>query len=377
MEILFATPGFGADPSTSFMPLVATELERRGHSVEGVQYEPIGAVDYLSVDRLSVPNITTPWWVGNWVTYQVWPRRLRSYLGKDTPDIIVADRACLAPTVRAGRAVEIPVVGVIPGLGFTRFNPLDFGYDKTPSFKNLPWSAKIQYPVIRSLFREHREMLHQSAALVTVSEFVQQSLWETFGVESEVIRTPAHLSNIRANSDSPEYLTLVNPRTKNKGADVLVKLAESLTHEQFRVAGTFASGKVRNRVEDLDNVEALGWVDDISRVFSNAELLLVPSRYEEGGPRVLVEAFANGVPAVGTDRGGIPEFIDGAGRVVSDPDDIAEWRRKIETVRENRAALSEAASERAELFDADTQVDRFEALLESVIGTGQTETVNN
>jgi glycosyltransferase involved in cell wall biosynthesis len=56
------------------------------------------------------------------------------------------------------------------------------------------------------------------------------------------------------------------------------------------------------------NVEMLGWREDIASVFSELDLMVVPSQEEAMG-RVLVEAFSAGVPVVAFPVGGIPEVI--------------------------------------------------------------------
>jgi glycosyltransferase involved in cell wall biosynthesis len=56
------------------------------------------------------------------------------------------------------------------------------------------------------------------------------------------------------------------------------------------------------------NVELLGWREDIASIFSQLDLLVVPSKEEAMG-RVLVEAFAAGVPVVASAVGGIPEVV--------------------------------------------------------------------
>lgn len=368
MDLLFVTPGFGADPDTSFMPLVATELVSRGHDVQGVQYEEGETPDTFPVDTLSVPNITTPWWAGRWLIYQTWKQSIQSYIAEKDPDVIVADRVCIAPTVKAAQSIDVPVISVIPGLGFTRFDPLDLGVDKTPSLGELPWSAKIQYPFVRSLFHQNKKALSEADEVVVISEFLQQTIETTFSRRPTIVRTPVPVSSIQADSHNRAFITLVNPRNELKGADVFERIANAMPDENFQVAGTFASSDREERIRSLDNVELLGWVDDMREVYARTKLVLVPSRYEEGGgPRVVLEGFANGVPAIGTDRGAIPEHIQGAGKVVSDPDCIDEWQQKIQGVLSNREYFSAKAEKQVKSFDAERQVNQFEEVIKSLV----------
>jgi glycosyltransferase involved in cell wall biosynthesis len=56
------------------------------------------------------------------------------------------------------------------------------------------------------------------------------------------------------------------------------------------------------------NVEMLGWREDIASVFSELDLLVVPSKEEAMG-RVLVEAFSAGVSVLAFPVSGIPEVV--------------------------------------------------------------------
>jgi glycosyltransferase involved in cell wall biosynthesis len=57
-------------------------------------------------------------------------------------------------------------------------------------------------------------------------------------------------------------------------------------------------------------VEFLGWRDDIEAVFRTLDLLVVPSTRFDATPRVILEAFAAGVPVIAFPAGGIPEIIE-------------------------------------------------------------------
>jgi glycosyltransferase involved in cell wall biosynthesis len=56
-------------------------------------------------------------------------------------------------------------------------------------------------------------------------------------------------------------------------------------------------------------VEYLGYVDTAAKdeFFNRVDLLVVPSEWEEPGPFVVMEAAVRGIPAVVSDRGGLPE----------------------------------------------------------------------
>ena len=75
-------------------------------------------------------------------------------------------------------------------------------------------------------------------------------------------------------------------------------------------------------------VELLGAVEPerARALIGNARAVLLPSLCYEGAPRVIVEAFAAGVPVLASRVGGIPEQVDDgrSGRLV-EPENEAGW----------------------------------------------------
>jgi glycosyltransferase involved in cell wall biosynthesis len=61
--------------------------------------------------------------------------------------------------------------------------------------------------------------------------------------------------------------------------------------------------------EDLP-VEFAGWTEDVEGVLATLDLLVVPSASIDATPRVILEAFAAGVPVVAFASGGIPEIVE-------------------------------------------------------------------
>lgn len=57
-------------------------------------------------------------------------------------------------------------------------------------------------------------------------------------------------------------------------------------------------------------VEFAGWVEDVYEALARLDLLLVPSARHEATTRVILEAYAAGVPVIAFRSGGIPEVVD-------------------------------------------------------------------
>lgn len=364
MDLLFITSNFGSDENVGFMPLVGAELTRRGHNVQGVQYEEAETLNTFPIDQIGTRNLGTPHWINQWLLYRDWESQIKSYLSCESPDIVVTDRQCMIPTIDAANELDIPTVGFIPGLGFSRFDPYDLRECKTPRFLSAPLSVKLQYPFVRLLFRRHKQVLADATSVVVISKFLRTVMRETFGRESELVYTPVNLDEVRVDSHSPEYLTIINPRTILKGSELAIKLAKGMPDHEFLIAGTFAAESHTKRASELENVRHLGWVDDMRTVYEKSSVVLVPSLVEEGGgPRVVIEGFANGIPAVGTNRGAVPEHIQDAGAIVTNPYDIDEWRSCIEEVLSSRATLAQNTKKYVERYDAERRIDDFEQIL--------------
>jgi glycosyltransferase involved in cell wall biosynthesis len=57
-------------------------------------------------------------------------------------------------------------------------------------------------------------------------------------------------------------------------------------------------------------VEFIGWKDNVESILSTLDLLVVPSAPFDATPRVILEAFAAGVPVLAFASGGIPEIVE-------------------------------------------------------------------
>jgi len=98
--------------------------------------------------------------------------------------------------------------------------------------------------------------------------------------------------------------------------------------------------------------------DVISRL-RNYDVLAVPSQWLETGPRVILEAFAAGVPVVGSNLGGIAELVtDGVNGLLVEAASVDGWRLAMKRLSRDCALLSKLrAGIRPTRLMADVAVD--------------------
>lgn len=97
-----------------------------------------------------------------------------------------------------------------------------------------------------------------------------------------------------------------------KGIEVLIGAAAPLLKEcELQIAGKGAPAfveKLKERAASLA-VQFVGFVK-AEAFLSEVDVLVVPSLWNEPSGMVIIEAFAQGVPVIGSNRGGIPECIE-------------------------------------------------------------------
>lgn len=73
--------------------------------------------------------------------------------------------------------------------------------------------------------------------------------------------------------------------------------------------------------------------DRVPVLMRDHDLLAVPSVWLETGPLVVYEAFAAGIPVLGSRRGGVRELVqDGVNGLLVEAGSVEDWRRKLERV---------------------------------------------
>jgi glycosyltransferase involved in cell wall biosynthesis len=168
--------------------------------------------------------------------------------------------------------------------------------------------------------------------------------------------------------------------THFKGVDVLLKAAKHYEKSTCGKVTTIIAGNgelygdLMRMKEDLDleRVHFLGHVNQetLVKMYNIADVSVVPSRTEPFG-LVAIEALACGTPVVGTNQGGLPDFIDSkVGRLVEVEDDLELADAIMEELKHSdKAARGAYCAEYAvKGFSLEHSIKAVETLYKDILG---------
>lgn len=196
--------------------------------------------------------------------------------------------------------------------------------------------------------------------ILTDSHATAQMYARTQGIKPVPVGAFIDPHPVVAAQHSRKHVLFINP-SPQKGVGVVVRLAMMLEQrrpdimfevvesrgswQEMLVAFSSALGTPRDR---LDNVIVTPNTADMRPVYGRARLLLAPSLGWESSGRVLAEAMMNGIPALITDRGGMPEMIRDGGIKIQFPPQCYE---KPYTTLPVEALLERVVEEIIHLYD--------------------------
>jgi glycosyltransferase involved in cell wall biosynthesis len=191
--------------------------------------------------------------------------------------------------------------------------------------KKVPWpsvahgcyrNSRAQSAVMATAARVHRPTWETIDHFLPVSRFVAGTLVES-GIPNESITVkPNFVADPGPPGSIGEGFVFAGRLDEAKGIRLLLEawgLAGMGERQQLVIAGDGPErDAVRAAVRTLPGVSYLGQVDGprVARLLDAAAVLVVPSIWYEGLPRIVVEALSRGRPVLGTTIGSLSETID-------------------------------------------------------------------
>jgi glycosyltransferase involved in cell wall biosynthesis len=300
-------------------------------------------------------------------------------------------RAERAPNPREG-AMYIDLAGQV----LDRFRPeilLTYGghpVSRTLILKARALGTKVVFHLHNFGYNDRRAF-EDVDALIFPSEYSRRLYARRVGLDGVVISDPIRLDKVIAEAPEPQYVTFINPQPE-KGAAVFARIAVELGRRRPDIPLLVVEGRgtadglagLPVDLSGLTNLHRMANTPDPRDFYRVSRVVLMPSLWRESLGRVPIEAMANGIPVLASDRGALPETLGDAGFVFTIPDrctpasgvvptqqEVAPWVAVIERLWDDpefeaehrRRALAEARR-----WDGERLAQQYEGFLHSLCG---------
>ena len=244
------------------------------------------------------------------------------------------------------------IVNAVSGLGILFMNPsgkmqkLLFSVLRLAKNRKIPTRTIFQNFEDQEVFRKAGLIGNNEAAYIKGSGV---SLEQFHPAENKEKRTFASASPCDTSSDvspsesSRNMIVLFAGRLlKSKGVEDIISAAELLRPKwegrvEFRICGGLSSkinAITKEEMETLTDGRYIKWLgnrSDMDVLMQEADIMVYPSYYREGVPRVLLEASASGLPIITCDSVGCRDTVeDGVNGFLVPPQSPAQIAEKID-----------------------------------------------
>jgi len=320
------------------------------------------------------------WLRALWHAMQIWNPHtywvIRGILKREKPDIVHSHTL---------RALSYSVVSAIDSLGIPHIHTLH-DYELLSPWGNLLRRGKImeKFGVLDLPYLVlMRHLTRNVKAVIGPSRFVLDwHLKYGFFRKARKYAIPNGLNLPHAHNSSKDYeilnILFVGALSQHKGVHTLLDAFTSLNESNVRlhVAGR---GPLAQRVSHLasqdSRIEYHGHVpqgEPLWKLYSEANLLVLPSIWLEILGLVAIEAFSFGTPVIGSAIGGIPEVVeDGYNGLLFKPGDVDDLSRTLKRVLsdiELLKRLGENARKSVQKYKLDTHIESILKVYEEVLG---------
>jgi glycosyltransferase involved in cell wall biosynthesis len=322
MRIAFILPHFGIGGAERVASLLCNYWVQQGHSVTAITFETPGTQSAHLLDNRILRYQTdvlnrSQALLSRVATNARRLSRVRSAIKESEPDVIVAF------------TTEANVVAIWSGFGL--------GIPVIVSERNQPERPGLgQWRQIARLIT-----YPMAAGLVLQTEAIAKWAKQHFKIPVHVLPNPVCLSaqpEVRC-SHSAKRLVAIGRLVRQKGFDLLIEsfAAIAAKHTDWTLA-IYGEGDERIALEGQiqrsscpDRIRLAGVCSDMEKVYADADLFVLPSRFE-GYPNALLEALAAGCPVVATNCPGATSEILDHGRygILVQPENVEALTRELD-----------------------------------------------
>jgi glycosyltransferase involved in cell wall biosynthesis len=248
------------------------------------------------------------------------------------------------------------------------------------SSQNNRLSTILNLPYHATRLSNSIETLNMVDALIAPSHHLANS-YIHYGVDPEKLRVWRQGVDINycvvRRPAQPIRVGYLGQVKYHKGVDLLVNAWRMLSgpvERQLVIYGSDAGEEkfghdVRQQIAELRDVE---WKQPVDRravweVLADLDVVVVPSRWVENSPNIILEAQAAGVVVVGTNLGGVAELIGHEENgLLFEPDSAEDLAGQLQRLLNEPELLAELRRTQLPFQNFTTEIDRIESLYASL-----------
>ena len=169
------------------------------------------------------------------------------------------------------------------------------------------------------------------------------------GLRSDMVQTCAPRARLEL---APLKVFALGRCDRHKGFDLLIAaIKRCVLPVELDLCMSISSDQDRALAEHLKTIAIGAKVrfhvnlsgEPLLSLFQNSDLVAVPSVWMETGPLVVLEAFSQQLPVIGSRRGGIAELVQhGKNGWLAPAGDVGAWTRALDAIAQDRPALERA-----------------------------------
>lgn len=297
-------------------------LEEHGHEVELYTRNNNEIKSLSVVHKLLLPFIV----MFNYRTY----REIRKLIKRKRIDIVHVHNtlSLISPSVYyAAKSCRVPVVQTIhnfrllcPGAVFYRERHICedcLEYGLRCAVKNKCYrGSRLQTLACVINTKVHRMTgIYRGLNYICLTEFTRNKLLHLKGIDLEkVYIKPNFAFEYEEEDTADDYYVFVGRIEEIKGVKMLVEAFSLMPCRKLKMVG---SGELDREIaeklerEGIENIEMLGYrpQQDVQKLVGKAKGLIMCSKWYEGFPMAIVEAFSVGTPVIVGDIGNMRELV--------------------------------------------------------------------
>jgi glycosyltransferase involved in cell wall biosynthesis len=176
---------------------------------------------------------------------------------------------------------------------------------------------------------------------LVASEFARRHYRDKVGLDCQALSYPVDWDRVRVERREQRFATFVNPCLE-KGVYPFARIAHELGRRRPDIPllvvesrGTKENmGACGLDLAAAGNLRVMAHTTDPRQFWGLTKVALMPSDWWENQPLVAIEAMINGIPIIGSNRGGIPETVGRGGIVLPLPERLTPMTRIVPAAEE-------------------------------------------